>query len=76
MQLKYRVALSGAFALIYVLPTMHASPTSDVSSQLLSQFTTLHPSVHPDLDTADLDNLKARSISSLYYQAHPSARSQ
>jgi hypothetical protein len=49
-------------------PSVLAFPAilrSDSSSD--SNLPSLHPALHPDLDTSDLDNLKANSDSSLYY---------
>ncbi|KAJ7886144.1 hypothetical protein B0H14DRAFT_3856659 [Mycena olivaceomarginata] len=42
-----------------------------LANSLPQEFTTFHPAVHPDLNTTNVDNLRARLITSLYYQAPP-----
>ncbi|KAJ7135671.1 hypothetical protein C8R44DRAFT_869384 [Mycena epipterygia] len=65
---------------LLILPVLHvfAFPTSDVAApqSLPSEFTALHPGLHPDEDTSNLDNLKGKFNSSLYYQAKPDAAIQ
>ncbi|KAJ7122232.1 hypothetical protein C8R44DRAFT_981442 [Mycena epipterygia] len=71
MQIRHCFA-AGALLLLSALHG-YASPTSGVGDvhSLPSVFTTLHPGLHPDEDTADLDNLKGKFNSSLYYKAKP-----
>jgi hypothetical protein len=66
MHIGYRMFLAAAWAAL--APSVLAIPAvlrSDGSSD--SNLPSLHPALHPDLDTSDLDNLKANSDSSLYY---------
>ncbi|KAJ7034819.1 hypothetical protein C8F04DRAFT_554459 [Mycena alexandri] len=66
MHIGHRMLLAAAWAAL--APSVLASPAilrSDGSSN--SNLPSLHPALHPDLDTSDLNNLKASNDSSLYY---------
>jgi hypothetical protein len=57
---------------LFSAPLASTSPTnSSLANSLPQEFTTFHPAVHPDLNTTNVDNLRARLITSLYYQAPP-----
>ncbi|KAJ7027213.1 hypothetical protein C8F04DRAFT_1399581 [Mycena alexandri] len=71
MHIGHRILLAAAWAAL--APSVLASPAilrSDRSSD--SNLPSLHPALHPDLDTSDLNHLKANNDSSLYYST-PSA---
>ncbi|KAJ7443839.1 hypothetical protein FB451DRAFT_1149532 [Mycena latifolia] len=55
------------FALPSAIPTQLMHPTTEAPSPQLI----LHPGIHPDEDLSDLENLKAKKSSSLYYAALP-----
>ncbi|KAJ7367563.1 hypothetical protein DFH08DRAFT_980040 [Mycena albidolilacea] len=76
MQIRYFFFTVTTFGLFSV-PLASTSPTnSSLANPLPQEFTTFHPAVHPDLNTTNVDNLRARLITSLYYQARPGAHIQ